>query len=39
MTDVRVDLASGRVEVDSAAPLSDDQLRSAVAEAGYEIVA
>ncbi|GAA3974852.1 heavy-metal-associated domain-containing protein [Thermobifida alba] len=39
VTDVRVDLASGRVEVDSAAPLSDDQLRSAVAEAGYEIVA
>ncbi|KUP96059.1 heavy-metal-associated domain-containing protein [Thermobifida cellulosilytica] len=39
VTDVRVDLASGRVEIDSAAPLDAEQLRSAVAEAGYEVVA
>lgn len=39
VTDVRVDLASGRVEIDSTTPLSDEQLRAAIAEAGYEIVA
>ncbi|MEY9213155.1 heavy-metal-associated domain-containing protein [Thermobifida halotolerans] len=39
VTDVRVDLQSGRVEVDSETPLTDVQLRGAVAEAGYEVVA
>ncbi|AAZ54989.1 heavy-metal-associated domain-containing protein [Thermobifida fusca] len=39
VTDVRVDLESGRVEIDSTAPLSDEQIRAAVAEAGYEVVA
>lgn len=34
---VDVDLASGRVEV-SGSDLADDQIRSAVSEAGYEVV-
>lgn len=36
---VDVDLASGRVTVTSQAPLSTDDVRSAVTEAGYELVA
>jgi copper chaperone len=35
---VDVDLASGRVTVTSEQPLSEDQVRAAVAEAGYELV-
>ncbi|MDA0565131.1 copper ion binding protein [Streptomonospora sp. S1-112] len=38
VTTVDVDLASGRVHVESEAPLSDAQLDAAVDEAGYEIV-
>ncbi|WP_046469283.1 heavy-metal-associated domain-containing protein [Allosalinactinospora lopnorensis] len=36
--DVQVDLESGRVTVDSSTPLSDEQLKTAIDEAGYEIV-
>jgi copper chaperone len=35
---VDVDLASGRVIVTSEQPLPEDQVRAAVAEAGYELV-
>jgi copper ion binding protein len=35
--DVRVDLGSGTVTVTSDAPLSDEALRAAVDEAGYEL--
>jgi copper chaperone len=35
--DVRVDLASGRVAVDSEQPLADDAVRAAVDEAGYQL--
>jgi copper chaperone CopZ len=34
---VRVDLASGAVTVTSEAPLTDDDVRAAVDEAGYEL--
>jgi copper chaperone CopZ len=36
--DVEVDLATGRLTV-TGADLSDDAIRAAVAEAGYEVVA
>jgi copper chaperone len=35
---VDVDVASGRVTVQSDAPLSADDVRAAVTEAGYELV-
>ena len=35
---VDVDLASGRVTVTSEQPLPEDEVRAAVAEAGYELV-
>jgi len=35
--DVRVELAVGLVTVDSDAPLSPDEVRDAVDEAGYEL--
>lgn len=35
---VDVDLATGRVTVTSEAPLAEDEVRSAVDEAGYELV-
>ncbi|GGK96308.1 heavy-metal-associated domain-containing protein [Mangrovihabitans endophyticus] len=35
--DVQVDLGSGTVTVQSDAPLSDDEIRAAVDEAGYEV--
>ncbi|MEU8815321.1 cation transporter [Actinoplanes sp. NPDC048796] len=35
--DVQVDLASGAVTVTSEAPLSEDAVRAAVDEAGYEL--
>ena len=35
---VRVDVAAGRVEVDSTADLDRDCVREAVEEAGYELV-
>jgi copper chaperone CopZ len=35
--DVQIDLGTGRVTVTSAAPLSDDSVRAAVDEAGYEL--
>ena len=38
VTGVDVDLASGRVTVDSADPLDEAQVRAAVEEAGYELV-
>lgn len=38
VADVQVDLASGAVTVTSDAPLGDDAVRSAVDEAGYELV-
>ena len=37
--DVNVDLGSGNVTVVSDAPLNAEQVRSAVDEAGYELVA
>ena len=37
VTDVTVDLASGTVTVTSDAPLSDDAVRAAIDEAGYEL--
>jgi copper chaperone len=37
VTAVDADLASGRVRVASAAPLDDEAVRAAVAEAGYEV--
>lgn len=39
VSDVAVDLASGRVQVTSAQPLDDDAVRAAVEEAGYELSA
>lgn len=35
---VRVDVAAGRVEVDSTAALDHDSVREAVEEAGYQLV-
>lgn len=37
VSDVTVDLSSGRVTVTSTDPLSRDSVRGAVAEAGYEL--
>ncbi|HET9141224.1 heavy metal-associated domain-containing protein [Actinophytocola sp.] len=37
VTDVAVDLATGRVEVTSAAPLDPAEVRAAVDEAGYAL--
>jgi copper chaperone CopZ len=34
---VDVDLASGRIRVVSSEPLDDDAVRTAVAEAGYQV--
>jgi copper chaperone len=39
VTEVTVDLASGRLTVTSAAPLQSEQVRTAVEEAGYELTA
>jgi len=38
VTHVDVDLVTGRVRVASDEPLDDDAVRTAVAEAGYEVV-
>lgn len=38
VTDVKVDLASGRVTVSSTTDLDDAKVRDAVDEAGYELV-
>ncbi|MBM0259614.1 heavy-metal-associated domain-containing protein [Micromonospora sp. 4G55] len=38
VSDVQVDLASGRVTVTSASPLDIDSVRAAVDEAGYDLV-
>lgn len=38
VTDVAVDLPTGAVTVTSEQPLSEDQVRTAVTEAGYELV-
>jgi copper chaperone CopZ len=37
VADVQVDLASGAVQVTSEAPLTDEAVRAAVDEAGYEL--
>jgi copper chaperone CopZ len=37
VTEVRVDLASGRAEVSSAAPLDGGAVRAAIEEAGYQL--
>ncbi len=37
VTGVTVDLATGRVDIESGAPVSADALAAAVDEAGYEI--
>lgn len=37
VTGVDVDLASGRVQVESAAPLTDAAVAAAVDEAGYQV--
>ena len=37
VTDVSVDLSSGTVTVTSETPLSDDEVRASVDEAGYEL--
>ncbi|MEU4693127.1 cation transporter [Actinoplanes sp. NPDC023714] len=37
VADVQVDLAAGAVTVTSEAPLTDDAVREAVDEAGYEL--
>lgn len=39
VTGVDVDLASGGLTVASAGPVSDDAVRAAVEEAGYEVAA
>ena len=39
VTDVAVDVASGRVTVQSSGPVSDEAVSEAVEEAGYEVVA
>jgi copper chaperone len=36
--EVRVDVATGKVAVTSATPLSTEDVRAAVVEAGYELV-
>ncbi|WP_031077381.1 heavy-metal-associated domain-containing protein [Streptomyces sp. NRRL WC-3742] len=36
--EVAVDLATGRVTVDSAAPLADTEVAAAIDEAGYDLV-
>ncbi|MFJ9772314.1 heavy-metal-associated domain-containing protein [Kitasatospora sp. NPDC101157] len=38
VTEVAVDLATGRVTVDSAAPLADTDVAAAVDEAGYDLI-
>ncbi len=38
VNDVQIDLDSGNVTVTSEAPLSEDAVRAAVDEAGYELV-
>jgi copper chaperone CopZ len=38
VTDVQVDLASGRVTVTSERPLDTEAVRAAVDEAGYDLV-
>jgi copper ion binding protein len=38
VSDVQVDLASGRVTVASESPLDPDTVRAAVDEAGYDLV-
>ncbi|MET8837902.1 cation transporter [Micromonospora sp. NPDC004540] len=38
VTDVQVDLTSGRVTVTSESPLDTDTVRAAVDEAGYDLV-
>ncbi|WP_194838666.1 heavy-metal-associated domain-containing protein [Nocardia sp. XZ_19_369] len=37
VTSIDVDLASGAVTVDSAAPIADSEIAAAVDEAGYEV--
>jgi len=37
VTDVDVDLASGRLSVNSDAPIDDELVRAAVVEAGYRV--
>jgi copper chaperone len=37
VTDVVVDLASGRLKVNSAQPVSDADVKAAVEEAGYQL--
>ena len=37
VTDVQVDLASGRVSITADAPVADEQVRAAVDEAGYAV--
>jgi copper chaperone len=39
VTDVQIDLATGRVTVTSGGPLDDAAVRAAIDEAGYEISA
>lgn len=39
VTDVAVDLPTGAVTVTSEQPLTEDQVRGAVTEAGYELAA
>ncbi|MEU1842329.1 heavy-metal-associated domain-containing protein [Micromonospora sediminicola] len=38
VTDVQIDLATGRVTVTSRSPLDADAVRAAVDEAGYDLV-
>ncbi|MFF2077191.1 heavy-metal-associated domain-containing protein [Kitasatospora sp. NPDC058162] len=38
VTEVAVDLATGRVTVDSTAPLADSDVAAAIDEAGYDLV-
>ncbi|MEV0587036.1 copper ion binding protein [Nonomuraea sp. NPDC050310] len=38
VTSVDVDLESGRLTVESAAPVAEEAVRAAVEEAGYELV-
>ena len=37
VTDVDVDVASGRVTISSSAPIEADAIRGAIEEAGYEL--
>ena len=39
VTDVQVDVPTGRVTVESDRPVADDAVTEAVEEAGYEVVA